>query len=281
MVSRAAAYPTAARSADPTGTALAVATICTDGFSNHHHDPAFRLVPQTGFTNVEFNLWYPDLLTPRYIDSLAERCAASDLRPVSLQGSSFGGEGRNAVIHDVAHKLWFMEQARRLGCRRVKFTGAPRDTHGGIEHVIKVCRELAPAAEAMDVLLLLENHARNVLERPEDYAEIFAAIDSSHVGMCLDTCHFEGAGITLTSVVAQFRDRIQHVDLKDCAAFGKGHQTVVFGEGVTDFDPFLRDLIDGGYTGYLVVEMAWNQPRAPIAANLSAAREMFTPYVRD
>lgn len=275
----AAAAPAGVTRREPAKVELAIATICTDGFANARHDPAFRLIPQTGIQAVEFNLWYPEVITPSYIDSIARRCDEHGLQPVCLQGSAFGGEGFHAVVHDVAHKLWLMEQARRLGCRRVKFTGVRRDTGGGLRHVIAVCRELAPAAEAMGLTVLLENHANNVIERPEDYREIFSAIDSPALGLCLDTAHFVGAGFPLAEVVREFRPRIKHVDLKDNAAFGNGHRVVDFGEGVIDFDPFLRDLIDGGYTGYLLIEMAWADPREPVLARLVSARERFQPYV--
>ncbi|MEZ4828022.1 MAG: hypothetical protein R3C61_17320 [Bacteroidia bacterium] len=36
-----------------------------------------------------------------------------------------------------------MEQAKKLGCRRVKFTGAKRGDAGGLENVLKVLKELA------------------------------------------------------------------------------------------------------------------------------------------
>lgn len=265
---------------ETSGVGLAVATICTDGFANHHHEPAFRIIPQTGIQAVEFNLWYPELLAPSYIDSIASRCEKTGLIPASVQGTSFGGEGRSAVMNDVGHKLSLMQIAKRLGCRRVKCTGSKRGTNGGLEHLIAVCRELAPMAEELDVLLVLENHVNNVIETADDYAEIFSAIDSTHVGMCLDTGHFEGAGISLESIVNQFRDRIQHVDLKDAGDFGKGHYTVKFGEGITQFDPFLEDLIAGGYTGYLVIEMAWMEPREPLVGNLTEARERFKGFIR-
>lgn len=120
--------------------------------------------------------------------------------------------------------------------------------------MIEVLKQLAPAAEDMGVLVLLENHANNVLETIQDYEEIFAAIDSPNVGMCLDTGHFEGVGISLIDVVNTFPHRILHVDLKDCRKFGAGHDTVVFGEGETDFDAFLNHLLSKGYHGYLVVD---------------------------
>ena len=137
------------------------------------------------------------------------------------------------------------------------------------------------AAEAMDMMVLLENHARNVLEDPEDYREIFSAIDSPQLGLCLDTAHFVGAAVPLADVVREFRSRIRHVDLKDNATFGGGHQVVDFGDGVIDFDPFLRDLLDGGYTGYLLIEIAWAEPRKPVVVRLSAALKRFQTYVKN
>jgi sugar phosphate isomerase/epimerase len=259
---------------------LAVATICADGFSNQHHKPAFEILPQAGWRNVEFNLWYADQLVPQYLDGLVERCEKSGLTPICVQGTALGGEGREGILKDVSHKLWLLEAAKRLGCRRVKCTGSKRNTNGCLKSVIEVCRELAPVAEELDMLLLLENHAGNVLENIADYDEIFAKIDSPQIGLCLDTGHFEGAGIALVDVVKRFHSRTLQVDLKDCQEFGKGHNTVVFGAGTTNFDAFLDDLLAHDYSGYLVVEMAWAEPKPPVLENLTKARERFAKYAR-
>lgn len=259
---------------------LAIATICTDGFGHQRHGPAFRLLPEVGIENVEFNVWFPETITPNYIAGLKARSATAGLRPVCLQGSPFGGEGSGGIMKDVGHKLALMYGARELGCRRIKCTGANRGTQGGLKSVIATCKELAPAAKELDMLILLENHAKNVLENIADYEEIFAAVDSPHVGMCLDTGHFEGIGVSLHEVVEKFHPRVLQVDLKDCKERGAGHNTVMFGEGVTDFDAFLSHLLAKSYSGYLVVEMAWAQPREPIAANLRKAKDLFQRYAR-
>lgn len=269
-----------ARPIEKTFVDLAIATICTDGFGHHRHEPAFRLLPEIGIANVEFNVWFPETITPGYIAGLKARSAQAGLRPVCLQGSAFGGEGSGGIMKDVGHKLALMYGARDLGCRRIKCTGAARGTQGGLKSVIQVCKELAPAAKELDVLILLENHAKNALENIADYEEIFSAIDSPHVGLCLDTGHFEGVGISLNEVVEKFSSRLLHVDLKDCKERGAGHNTVPFGEGVTDFKALLAHLTAKNYSGYLVVEMAWAQPREPIVENLRKARALFQPYVR-
>jgi sugar phosphate isomerase/epimerase len=259
---------------------LAVATICTDGFGNRKHEPAFRLIPQLGIRNVEFNLWFSDVITPNYVASIKSRCAAAGLIPVCVQGTAFGGEGRVGVLKDVGHKLSLMYAARELGCRRVKCTGSGRGTQGGLKSVIEVCRELAPAARELDQLILVENHAKNVLEFISDYEELFAAVDSPHVGLCCDVAHFEGSGVSLHDVVEKFHSRLLHVDLKDNRTRGQGHDVVPFGKGITDFKAFLDHLFSKSYHGYLLIEMAWNEPKEPVLENLRKGRDLFQPYLR-
>lgn len=262
------------------GVQLAIATICTDGFGNQHHDPAFEVIPDLGFKNVEFNLWYADTITPGYIRGLKRRCQETGLQPISLQGTSFGGEGRSDIIKDLSHKLVLMQGCETLGCRIVKCTGSGRGSNGGLKSVIEVCRELAPVAEEKGVLVVLENHAKNVLERIEDFEEIFSSVDSPNIGMCLDTGHFEGVNVDLHQVIDRFHDRILHVDLKDCRERGKGHDTVPFGQGVTDFESFLKHLFERSYSGYLVVEQAWREPKGDWKSDLKKSYEIFHPYER-
>ena len=245
------------------GVELAIATICLDGFGDKNFEPAFEIIPKTGIKNVEFNVWYPRTITPSGIASIQDRCYENGLRPISLQGTSFGDN----VLKDVTHKLWLMEKAKELGCRRVKFTGAGRGKAGGLETVIEVLKELAPAAEEMDVLITVENHANNNIENIEDYEKIFAALDSSHVGMCLDMGHFDGAGVSNFDVVERFHEKINHIDIKDVVAFGT-YKTVPYGQGITKGEEIIKTLIEKGYSGYLVIE------QAPPAEGMDLVKEM-------
>lgn len=269
-----------ARGAEKPFRDLAIATICTDGFANQRHEPAFRLIPQIGVRNVEFNVWFSETITPHYFRGLKERSTRAGLNPVCVQGSGFGGEGSGGVLKDVGHKLALMYGAKELGCRRVKCTGAARGTQGGLKSVIEVCKELAPAAKELDVVVLLENHAKNVLETIADYEEIFAAIDSPHIAMCCDVAHFWGSGIDPLTVIEKFHSRILHVDLKDNRTKGGGHDVVPYGEGITDFKAICDALVAKNYSGYLLLEMAWREPREPIVENLKKGRNLFLPYVR-
>jgi len=233
------------------GVQLAIATICLDGFGDENFETAFEIIPQTDIKNVEFNVWYPRNITPSGLASIQERCYENGLKPISLQGTSFGDN----VLKDVTHKLWLMEKAKELGCRRVKFTGSGRGKAGGLENVIQVLKHLAPAAEEMDVLIGVENHANNNIENMEDYDRIFAAVDSSHVGMCLDMGHFDGANVDNFEVIERFHDKVVHIDLKDTRERGI-HKVVPYGQGITKGEEIVRAMIDKGYSGYIVIEQA-------------------------
>ncbi|WP_163381990.1 sugar phosphate isomerase/epimerase family protein [Cyclobacterium sp. SYSU L10401] len=254
---------------------LAIATITCDGFGDENFENAFEIIPQLPFKNVEFNCWYGRNLTPSGIGSIQQRCYEHGLTPICVQGSSFGAEGN--IVKDVAHKLWLMEAAKKLGCRRVKCTGAGRGKAGGPEAVVEIVRELAPAAEEMDVLLLLENHANNNIEFIEDYEKIFDAINSTHVGMCMDNAHFNGSNVDLMEVVDKFHEKILHIDIKDTEKMGV-HKVVNFGEGVTDNDGVIQKMLDHGYEGYLLVEMAPPLDETTLVKDLTRAYQLFEKY---
>jgi len=257
--------------------ALAIATITCDGFGDRNFEKAFEIIPQLPFKNVEFNCWYGRNLTPSGIHSIQQRCYQHGLTPICVQGSSFGADGN--IIKDVTHKLWNMQAAKQLGCRRVKFTGSGRGKSGGLEAIIDVLKEITPAAEEMDVLILVENHANNNLEFMEDYERIFEVIDSSHVGMCMDNAHFNGSNVDLMEVVDKFHEKILHIDLKDTEKMGV-HNVVNFGEGVTDNDAVIQKMLEYGYEGYLLVEMAPPRNEATLVEDLTRAYRLFEKYQR-
>lgn len=254
---------------------LAIATITCDGFGDENFEKAFEIIPQLPFKNVEFNCWYARNLTPTGINSIQERCYQYGITPICVQGSSFGAEGN--IIKDVTHKLWNMQAAKQLGCRRVKFTGSGRGKAGGLEAVIEVLKEIAPAAEDMDVLVLVENHANNNIEFIEDYEKIFEAVNSSHVGMCMDNAHFNGSNVDLMEVVDKFHEKILHIDIKDTEKMGV-HKVVNFGEGVTDNDGVIKKMLAHSYKGYLLVEMAPPLNPETLVADLTRAYRLFEKY---
>ena len=252
---------------------LAIATICCDGMGDEDFKYAFDTIPQLGLKNVEFNVWYPRNLTPAGVRGIQERCAARGLKPVCLQSLSFGGGTKDAIVKDIREKLWLMECGRTLGCRRIKCSGYKRGAEGGLDAIITVLKELAPAAEERGLLLCVENHDGSNLENAADFDRVFSAIASPNVGLCLDPGHFAKAGVDPFAIATRFKDRLLHLDLKDF----KDGEWARYGEGVIDLPRLVTQVIKDGYRGYLVIELSLRD-RATMLGDLKKGVGMFRQF---
>jgi sugar phosphate isomerase/epimerase len=257
---------------------LACATLSVEGFGETNFDKTFQVLPAIGYRHVEFNCWYPSALSPGMIRSLAERCGRTGLQPAAIHlNSGIGGE----PVKDFSHKLWAMEAVRRLGARRIVSSGLARDAGDGLGGLIKSLLALAPAAEDMDVLICLENHKDNVIETIEDYRRIFDAVPSAHVGLCIDTGHFDASGVDMDALLNEFAPRVNHIHLKENK--GKGlKQFTRFREGTTDNHRVIRRMSSLGYSGYLTVELSpeigETGGRPFTTEDIALPYEMFSPY---
>lgn len=257
---------------------LACSTVSCDGFGDNHFVRSFEVMPQIGYRFIEFNCWHPSDLTPASIASMRARGQAAGLTPVAVYGSSFGGSNNHELSKDVCHKLRMLAAAQELGCRRIVATGARRGSQGGLDAILTVLREVTPAAEAMEMLICLENHANNNLETIDDYARIFDAIDSPALGLCVDTGHFDAAGVDLDAVIDAFLPKINHIHVKEAAAKGV-ERFVRFGEGVTDNRHVLDRILGAGYEGYISVELA-QEDKSNLLHDLRVPYEQFRGYER-
>ncbi len=234
---------------------MAVSSLTFDGFGNHDFARTFALAGEAGYKRIELNCWYPETLTPSKMRELKRRCEATDLIPISLHVTAFGGGSNDLLTANVCHKIRAIEAAVELGCRRVVASCMERNTAGGLKAVIEELKILAPVAEEADVLLCLENHCKNVLEFEEDYQQVFEAVSSDHIGICIDTGHFDAAGVDMDQLIDRFANKINHVHLKENNGFGI-KRFCRFGEGTTDNAKVLQRLLAHGYSGYMSVEIS-------------------------
>lgn len=256
---------------------LACATLSCDGFEDKDFVKTFEMMSKAGFKYVEFNCWFPSSITLKKMRDLKRRCENSGLIPVSIHGNSFGGGNRNDLTKDVAHKLWMLEAAKELGCRRILATGSGRGEQGGLEAIITVLREIAPAAEEYDMLISLENHKNNNLESIEDYQKIFEVIDSPNVGICLDTGHFDASDVDMDKLIESLGNKINHIHLKENR--GKGQVDFPkFGEGTTENNRIIEKMLGRGYSGFLTVELSPQKDRPVSLEDLITPRKMFDIY---
>ena len=255
---------------------LACSTVSCDGFGNNRFLRSFQVMPKVGFQFVEFNCWHPSDILPSNIARLKMSCAEAGITPISIYGSSIGGEDTEQITKDVAHKLRMMEAALELGCHRIVATGYPTGKGGGLDAVITVLKEIIPFAEEKGILICLENHANNSLETIADYDRVFETLSSPNIGFCVDTGHIEAAGIQLSDVAAHFPTKINHIHVKEAEKFGV-EKFVRFGEGVTDNNRFIETMVDIGYSGYISVELAIPD-KSNVIQDLTVAYDKFHQY---
>lgn len=257
---------------------LACATLSIEGFKETNFDKVFDIAPKIGYKNIEFNCWYPSALSPTMLRSLKDRCDKAGLTPISIHLN--GGIGGNSC-EDFCHKLWAMKAVKLLGAKRVVTSGVARGDNGGIDGVIASLKSLVPVAEELDVLICLENHYQNNLENIEDYRRVFDAISSSHVGLCIDTGHFDASAVDMNALIKEFSSRVNHIHLKENDGVGE-KKFSRFGEGTTDNDHIVSSMISLGYEGYLTIELSpeigENDGRPFTLCDLELPYKMFSKY---
>ncbi len=260
---------------------LACSTLSCDGFGDNDFVRTFEIMPKVGFRYVEFNCWHPSTITPHKMIDLKRRCDETGLKPIAVYGNGFGGANHQEITRDVGYKIRMIEAARELGCRRIVATGAARGEAGGLDAIIKTLKEIVPAAEQYDTLICLENHADNNLENIDDYKRIFDAVSSDKVGICIDTGHFDAAGVDLNDLIDSLGNYVNHLHLKENKGFGTKEFTK-FGEGTTDNINVIKRMTELGFKGYMSIELSpevESQKGVPFEADdLMIPKKMFEPY---
>ncbi len=99
------------------------------------------------------------------------------------------------------------------------------------------------------------------------------------MGMCLDTGHFDAAGVDTDVVMDLFMPRINHIHIKENNGFGVQNFTM-YGEGTTDNHHIVHRMLKQGYAGYIAVELPPRNTGPGIEADLRSAYEMFSKYER-
>ena len=232
---------------------LAVSSLTYEGFDNTRCEKLFANAFDEGYRNVEFNCWHADALTENRMLMLRDGCEKSGLRPIALHVASFGGEGREQISWNTAHKLRAIDAAVLLGCRRV--VGSVDADSKGLDAVIEELLQIAPYARERQVLICLENHCNNALAVSEDYERIFDKVDDPWIGACLDGGHLEAAGETIDTFIDRIGPKINHLHLKENRVFGE-KTFCRFGSGGTDNENMIRRMLGIGYSGYMSVELS-------------------------
>ncbi len=176
-------------------------------------------------------------------------------------------EGASLGVEYVLHTIRW---AKLVGCPRVDTTDDRKRPEGmtdreGLDHLRRIYAQILPVAEAYGIIINIEPHGY-FTTNPDFMAEMLSFGDPAFLRVNMDTGNTFIAGQDPVKFVQQFKDRIDHVHVKDVspslAAAVRGAQTGIatshcaLGEGVNaeNIGRCLRVLADNGYKGVLSME---------------------------
>ena len=111
-----------------------------------------------------------------------------------------------------------------------------------------------PLADECGVNLLVEPEPDLLIERPEQFEELVAALPHERLGLNFDIGHFFCVGADPAEAARRLAPHIRHVHLEDIAA-SRAHRHLVPGRGAVDLRGVLAALRDVGYDGWVTVEL--------------------------
>jgi sugar phosphate isomerase/epimerase len=201
--------------------------------------------------------WSPAAVEAFDLPSVRRRLEHAGLQCLGLYPPGWGGQD-NADVRQRAQAIArSVVLAEELGADHIDTTGATGRESGGLARVVDCARQvLAEIPPSSPVKLTLENHYRNVLEQPEDFEHVLAAIPDPRLGLCVDTGHFHSVHVDTPALIRHFAPRIYAVHLKDHI----GTTSVGIGRGEVDLPAVIAALREVGYGGDLTIELEVDDP---------------------
>ena len=165
--------------------------------------------------------------------------------------------GANLVFPEILpEELWRIRKAAAwasaLGGEHLVVGGGAQRTappdDGDYDRLAAGLAEVEQIADAHGLVASFHPHLSTIVEGPEQIERLFSRSD---IRFCPDTGHLQAAGGDPAALVRDYRDRIEHVHIKDIDASGA---FVPLGEGVLDLGGVLTVLRETGFDGWLTVE---------------------------
>lgn len=112
-------------------------------------------------------------------------------------------------------------------------------------------------AEKSKVVIAIKAHVSGALHRPEDALWLVRQINSPWIKLVFDFSHFERQGLELRPSLRQMLPETVFVHVKDNVTTADGKTEFALpGDGKTNYNDYLRQLVDGNYHGSVCVEVS-------------------------
>jgi len=200
--------------------------------------------------------WTPGLIRWANVDLIRNSAAEAGLKYCTeVYTSAFPNTSISEAKQAALERAKIFKVADQLGSPLVVMTGRPR-IDLGLEATIEGIKALLPLIEDSSVKLALEPHYGSQIQFLEDYEKIFDQIDSSKVGITLDSGHFHSAQVNWKQLIQRFPERILNFHIKDHL----GTQSTTLGMGEVNLRGYIEELATIGYEGALAVELEVEDP---------------------
>ena len=226
---------------------------CSVCYRHQAFDECLEMMAEAGYDALELvaiPTWIHVDLNALGAAQLQAKCEAAGLTLVALYPGGVRCASPESVEQSVAYIKRAIDIAQDSGVGRIVFTGDGRGS-APLDVAIEGYKRLAEHLDGTNVSICLENHYRNQVELPDDYRQVFAAVDSPQFGMTIDTGHFTSSEVDFIAMLDEFGDRVKHIHIKDHI----GTESVPLGKGETDNAGLVARLWQMGYDGYLSVEV--------------------------
>lgn len=184
-----------------------------------------------------------------------------ELAGVSLS-NNFNRPDPQARQEDIDTCLRWMEVAAELGAPVCRIFGGhvdrsqTEDIQAGLQRVVEALGILTPRAEALGVVLALENHGGLPCTGAEQ-AEVIRAIDSPALRATVDVGNYMQCGQDPAEGTAAAAPLAAYVHIKDnrmTSSRVDEFEPCIIGAGSVDIPACCSILRDAGYDGYLALE---------------------------
>jgi sugar phosphate isomerase/epimerase len=246
----------------------------TNAFKQVSLEESLKQIAACGYAGVEIMADVPHAYPP-HMDPRRRKAVTDLLRDLRLEVTNLNAFTLFAQ-GDTWHPSWIEPDAQARG-RRVEHTlnairlardlGAPgislepggplpegMDRGRAMDLFRDGLRQVLPTAQDCGVDLLVEPEPHLLIERPEEFEELLAGLAHPRLGLNFDIGHFFCVGVDPAEAARRLSAHIRHVHLEDIAP-SREHKHLVPGRGAIDFGAVLSALRDGGYHGWITVEL--------------------------
>jgi protein FrlC len=250
----------------------------TNAFTRTDLFSAIKAVAGLGYAGVEILCdrphWFPGEVTEQSVDAAAGLLSELGLAVSNLNANTANGYYSPAPPENVfepalsnpdpALRRWRRDYtiealriAARLNARAVSVTaGHPRPGVLPETSLVLLVEELKPICEAAarcGVKVGIEYEPGLLVERAVELVEVIERVGSPDLGANLDIGHSYLDGEVPEQTVALLKGRIWNVHVEDIRK--RKHFHLVPGDGDLPFQRYFDALRDGGYDGFLTVEL--------------------------